>query len=113
MKEVEIRGKKVFLSERSAKDVLDLADFYKRQPEKTDFENLFIMAAVIEASIKATRTKFSWYRVLENLRYRKYKTKYLLKYLSQSELIGLYQDVFSLEGHDLKKKVADKAYQEQ
>ena len=107
MKEVLIRGEKVQLSERSARDVLELADFYKSHPPKTDLENLFVMAAVVESSIQTTRQKIAWHRLFEKFRYRKYKTKYLLKYLSQSELMGLYQDVFTLEGNDLKKKVAE------
>jgi len=112
MKEIKIRGRKVILSERSSKEVLDQADFYKKHPPKTDLENLFIMAAVLEASIRTTRMNLSWYKVLENIRYRKYKIKYLLKYLSQSDLMGLYQDVLLIEGNELKKKVTEQASQE-
>lgn len=108
---MKIRGKDIILSERSAKDVLDLADFYKKNPPDNEFGNLIIIAAVIEASLRATRNKLSWYD-FKRFRYKKYKIKFLLKYLSQAELTELYQDVFLLEGFDLKKKIVQEASQE-
>lgn len=102
--EVEISGKKVILSERPAKDALDLADYAKHNNDGGSTLFLFVYCRAIADSIKATRRHFKWYKFVKRLLYRKFNIKYLFKRLSQSEILRLHDAVLGLEDLDVKKK---------
>ncbi len=110
--EVEIGRDKLILSERTARDVLDLSEYHEKHKSNTPTYNLVVMATVIESSLRATMRNLSWYRFFEKHKYKKYKTKYLLEKLPQSKLLDLYQKIFELEGIDIKKKVMEVQSQE-
>jgi hypothetical protein len=100
--EVKIRGKTFLLYERTTEDVHALINYvYKNQTNG----NLPIVSALSQIQIISDSLKHSrrflpfWERWLT-----KYKVPYLMKFLTQSEVIELSEKVLMLEGIDLKKK---------
>lgn len=94
-KEVEIFGKKVKLSERNARDVLNLAEYAGSQ-QMTPAMSVYISAIALQDSLKYG---LKWYE-------RKITAKKLLKKLTQKEIFEFMAVVLEIEGVD-KKKVAE------
>ena len=107
MKEVTIRKRKLFLSERSAKVDLDLQYYFKEYAKDNTLYNIQIIASVVSGSLRKTKQDIAWYNP-KWLKYIGYNTKRLLRILSVKEISELYYAVLLLEGKDLKKEEAEK-----
>ncbi len=104
---VEIRKKRVLLSERAAEDVLNLGEFVDKNEDKQKVIRfvLHVAAVMISHSIKQSRRNIPWYRFAKKISYMRYTRNYLFTKLSMQELIWLQNTVLDLEGGS-KKKVA-------
>ena len=130
---IQIGKDELELSERRAKDVLDLNEYHEKNKSDSPTYNLVIMATVIESSLRVKvsaikeeiaglkRRRWHWLSgevnqkikslKLELGKYSKYDVQYLLSQLSQHQLLEIYFKVLKLEGVNIeesKKKVKGK-----
>jgi len=108
-KKINIAGHDLLLYERSAKDVLDLADFIQSQNgESAAKVNLFIGVQTLLASLKPNLKKVKWFRFIKKYKLKKIISyQFLFLYFSISELDAVVTDIHLLEGNDIKKKVME------
>lgn len=107
---VIIRGLKLKILQRKALDVIQLAEFARKSPERNDpSRQVFEFAKIVSDSLKANIDQLPWWRWIRRLRIsRSVRVKCLMKEFSVQQL-GVYAlEVFKVEGltdDDLKKKV--------
>jgi hypothetical protein len=109
------------LSERSAEDVLTLAA-HSRLNNSTAAQSVIICATAISQSLQFHYDEMlkeykalKFYHFIKKYHWNKahkadrllLKPKGVIKALAQSEIYSVYMDVLTLEGVDLKKKVAE------
>ena len=112
-KVITLFGDSVILAQRDAYDVMMMVNFsMQNKMQVTPEIFLYQCAKVTEAGLKYTYKNLPWYRLIQKIKLRrKLRVKYLLKHLSQSELMDLSNQVYELEGievpseDELKKKV--------
>ena len=104
IKSIELLGRKVELSERNAFDVLELMKFVESRPMDANLAS-FVNARVIEDSLQFYFSKVNF--IKRFFLKRKFTTKKLIKLLSSKELGEYAMEVLTLEGVDVKKKVAE------
>jgi hypothetical protein len=101
-KEINLFGKKLLLGERTAIDVLNLSEALKNYDiEKKSEPSFYLLtsATVIEDALKININNLKWYNFLKKRKYRvQLSAQYLLKNLTQQELMKYTQDVYELEG---------------
>jgi hypothetical protein len=112
-KTITLFRESVLLTERDSFDVMMMVNFsMQNKMQVTPEVFLYQCAKVTESALKYSYKNLPLYRFFRKLNLkRKLRVKYLLKHLSQSELIKLSNQVYELEGikipteDDLKKKV--------
>lgn len=107
---VIIRGLKLKILQRKALDVIQLAEFARKSPERNDpSRQVFEFAKIVSDSLKANIDQLPWWRWIRRFRISQLvRVKRLMKEFSVQQL-GVYAlEVFKAEGltdDDLKKKV--------
>jgi hypothetical protein len=102
-KEIELFGKKLILSERTARDVNKLIAYSKKNTEK-EFVDMLIEAAItIEDGLKNNFSNLRWYNIFKRYGLRKLLSKEnLIANLSSSQLFDLSKQVYQLEGVEIE-----------
>ena len=110
IRKIDLFGRKLFISERTKKDVADLSRFV----ESSKTKDIFLFVRVIEDALKinldAKMNIFKRFRLKRIL-----KLKYLIKHLTLQQVIDLYTLVIEeLELFDtkLKGQIISETYQE-
>ncbi|MBU1095839.1 MAG: hypothetical protein KKB34_05095 [Bacteroidetes bacterium] len=112
-KESILFGRKVVLAQRDSYDIMMMTNFaMKNRGKLTPEVFLYETAKVVETGMKYSYKILPWYRVIKKLLLRRIlRVNYLLKNLSQEELVDLSTQVYELEGINVnadKKKVMKK-----
>ena len=95
------------LCERSAEDVLTLAEYVKRH-ENTPTQSIIVCATVVSHSLKEYHKTIKWYKIFHKRKIKKLlNPNHVLTQFSQQQLYSLYMEVLALEGIDFKKKVTE------
>jgi hypothetical protein len=107
--EIELFGKKLLLSERTAGDVNRLIVFSEKIKDKK-FTDMIIEASIIlEDSLKINYENLKWYEYFKKRKLKKILSKgNIVNSLSAKEIFNLAEKVYELEGIDFKKKVPRK-----
>lgn len=106
---VIIGGLKLRILQRKALDVIRLAEFARRSPERNDpSRQVFELAKIVSDSLKANMSVLPWWRWIRKLRIAYLsRVRRLMKEFSVQQL-GVYAlEVFKAEGlsdDELKKK---------
>lgn len=101
-KEIKINGTNVNLTERNARDVLDLSE-YANKKELDAGLSLLIAAQAVSDSICCGLNGFK-----KPLR-RRYTARRLVDCLTEKQIYDLFSDLLELEGKIDKKKVAQES----
>ncbi len=106
--EIELFGKKVLLSERTARDVEKLR-LYSQKTEGSISDSVFQSAVMVRDALQINFKKLKWWQIVKRLWFKKIcNEKYLIKHLSERVIFKLSEKVLVLEGVDieaLKKKI--------
>lgn len=109
-KEVELFGKKVFLTERNVSDSIELQSFIQ-EIDETELANpktaLFANSIMLGHALKSNYTNSFLFKFIRlfNKTYipKKYTAVYLYNNLSSSNLTSLVETVLELEGNKKKE----------
>jgi hypothetical protein len=107
--QVNIAGYKATLYERTSFDVRELEDFTIKHREKIDnkFGLLIACAKIADALAPAKLSDIKFYQVIKRFRLRKMRnTTWLMKHLSDNEIVDLVEKINTLEEAE-KKKTAE------
>lgn len=108
VKEIELFGKKLLLSERTARDVNKLIE-YSHGKEMSYGDAIIQSVIVLRDALKINFTKLRWWQVLTRHTLSKILSQeYLFNNLSTRQILDLSGMVLELEGVDTKKKVTPK-----
>jgi hypothetical protein len=112
-KEINLFGRSVLLAQRDSYDIMMMTNFaMKNRGKLTPEVFLYETAKVVETGMKYSYKILPWYRVIKKLLLKRIlRVNYLLKNLSQEELVELSTQIYQLEGIDVsndKKKVKKK-----
>lgn len=99
----KIKGRQYKLSNGLTKDILDLADWAKKQDQEDIQASYFALGQSIVIGLRSTYRKLRWYQVFSKLKYRKFMNDYAVKYVLENTE---YDDLISLNAD--KKKVVQK-----
>lgn len=106
--EIELFGKKVLLSERTARDVEKLR-LYSKNTEGSISDSVFQSAVMVRDALQINFKKLKWWQIVKRLWLKQIcNEKYLIKHLSERVIFKLSEKVLVLEGVDieaLKKKI--------
>ena len=101
---IELFGMKLFLSERTARDVNNLDKHFRNS--KNDFQEVILQRIiVIRDGLRINFKILKWWNIVRRFKLRKIcKEIFLFENLSPSKIIELSNKVFELEGIEVKKK---------
>lgn len=104
--EIELFGKKLLLSERTARDVNALVDYAKGK--EFDYTEAIIQSLIVlRDGLKINFLKLKWWQIVKRWQLKRILSKEnLLNKLSTRLIIDLSHKVLELEGVDLKKKMS-------
>lgn len=101
-KQITLFGKELILSERCAADVLNLSEtikVYTTEEKSSVTFYLMVSTTVIEDALKSNISNLRWYNFLKKSNLPKIlNANYILKNLSQKEIMDLTKEVYELEG---------------
>lgn len=105
-----VKGQRLFLYERNAKDVLDMVDFINKKESFDSVDSVFLNTQMIIQSLKLNLNELKWFQFLKRYKLNKMFTyKYISQNLSVREITEISLTVSSLENQDLKKKVVSES----
>lgn len=84
MQMLKIDGKDYKLSKPITKDVLDLADWAKKQKQDDIQASYFAIAQSIVIGLKATYKSLRWYQIFSKIKYHKFLNDYAVKYVLEN-----------------------------
>ena len=103
--QVELFGKTVLISERTALAVNTLSEYSAKN--SNGYADLVLQNVVIVCdALKINSELLKWWQIIKKFRYKKlFSEKNIHSKLSVNTLINLAHKVLELEGVDLKKKI--------
>ena len=102
---LKIGGKQYKLSKPITSDVLDLADWAKKQDEKDIKASYFAIAQSIVIGLKATYRSLKWYQIFSKIKYHKFMNDYAVKYVLENTE---HDELIKINQENSKKKVVQK-----